>query len=277
MDGQDAWIEEQRKTEAPPRPEPVVRAITFSDIADALGAGLRDLRATPVFGLTFGLLYCIGGILTLLTASALNMPYFTYPLATGFVLIGPLVAIGLYEVSRMLERGEKVSWSSIFTAIWAQAGKEIGWMCFVVLFFTTMWIYQVRLLLALFLRNETMTTMSDFFTVVITTPQGWLFLAVGHVIGAVLSVILFSLTVVSFPILLDRNIDFITAMITSVRSVAKNPVPMLSWAAIIVATLFAASLPMFLGHILLLPVLGHTSWHLYRKLVEPETEESRRT
>lgn len=276
MDGQDAWVAEQQKLEAPPRPDPVVRSISFSDIADAFAAGLRDLRAAPLYGLTFGLLYAVGGILTLLTASALNMPYFTYPLASGFVLIGPLVAIGLYEVSRMRERGEQISWNGILAAIRQQAGKEIGWMCFVVLFITTMWLYQVRLLLALFLRNETMTTMAEFFTVVTTTPQGWLFLGVGHVIGAVLSTILFSLTVVSFPILLDRNIDFITAMITSVRAVVRNPVPMLCWAAAIVAILVVSSLPMFMGLIVTLPVLGHTTWHLYRKLVAPEAPEAAR-
>lgn len=276
MDGQDAWVAEQQKLEAPPRPDPVVRSISFSDIADAFAAGLRDLRAAPLYGLTFGLLYAVGGILTLLTASALNMPYFTYPLASGFVLIGPLVAIGLYEVSRMRERGEQISWNGILSAIRQQAGKEIGWMCFVVLFITTMWLYQVRLLLALFLRNETMTTMAEFFTVVTTTPQGWLFLGVGHVIGAVLSTILFSLTVVSFPILLDRNIDFITAMITSVRAVVRNPVPMLCWAAAIVAILVVSSLPMFMGLIVTLPVLGHTTWHLYRKLVAPEAPEAAR-
>lgn len=274
MDGQDAWVAEQRKLEAPPRPDPVVKHITFSDITEALAAGLRDFRAELRFSIVFGLLYAIGGMLVLLTASALHMPYFTYPLATGFVLIGPLVAIGLYEISRMRELGERVSWGGIFRAIRQQAGREIGWMCFVVLFFTTMWIYQVRLLLALFLRNETMTSMSEFLTIVTTTPQGLLFLGIGHLVGAVLSIILFSLTVVSFPILLDRNIDFITAMITSVRAVAKNPVPMLIWAAIIVATLIISALPMFLGLIITLPVLGHTTWHLYRRLIAPEAPQA---
>ncbi|HRK23837.1 MAG TPA: DUF2189 domain-containing protein [Beijerinckiaceae bacterium] len=270
MDGQDLLAQTQTQSESSARPDPVVRTIQFSDIADALAAGMRDFRAAPFYGLTFGALYALGGILIVATVAALNMPYFTYPLAIGFVLIGPLVAIGLYEISRLLERGEKITWGSIFSAIWTQAGKEIGWMCFVVLFITTMWLYQVRLLLALFLRNETMTSMGEFFTVVSTTSQGWMFLGVGHVIGAILSTVMFSLTVVSFPILLDRTIDFITAMITSVRAVVNNPKPMLTWAAIVVATLFVASMPMFLGLVVVLPVLGHTTWHLYRKLVEPE-------
>ena len=272
MDGQDAWVAENQGNEVPRRPEPVVRAIRFADVTDALAAGLRDFQRAPVYGLTFGALYALGGVATVLTASALNMLYLTYPLAAGFALIGPLVCIGLYEVSRLLERGEPLSWGRVFGAIRAQMGQEIGWMSFVVLFVLIIWLYQVRLLLALFLGSESISTMRDFVNVVLTTAQGWTFLAVGNVIGAVLSVVLFSLTVVSFPMLLDRKIDFITAMITSVRAVGKNPGPLLLWAAMIAVLLLVASLPFFLGIVLVLPVLGHTSWHLYRKLVEPEVD-----
>jgi len=275
MDGQDLLAHEQAIASldtTPARPDPVVRTITFSDITDAIGAGLRDFQRAPVYGLTFGILYCLGGIMTVLSASALNMPYLSYPIAAGFALVGPLVAIGLYEVSRLIERGEPLGWSRIIGTVLRQSGKEIGWMSFVVLFVLMMWMYQVRLLLALFLADETMGTMREFLQVVLTTPQGWTFLAVGHVIGAVLSLLMFSLTVVSFPILLDRNVDFITAMITSVRAVMKNPTPMIVWAGIIVATLICASVPFFVGLIIVLPVLGHTSWHLYRKLVAPEAE-----
>jgi uncharacterized membrane protein len=274
MDGQDAWVQENHAAEVPQRPEPVVRQISFSDITDAISQGMRDFRHAPIYGLTFGVLYFLGGVLTTLTASALNMTYLTYPLGAGFALIGPLVAIGLYEVSRLIERGEPLSWGRVIAAIRSQMGQEIGWMSFVVLFILIVWLYQVRLLLALFLGMEPIATMRDFINVVLTTSQGWTFLAVGHVLGAILSVILFSLTVVSFPMLLDRKVDFITAMITSVRSVMLNPVPMLLWAGIIVALLIAASLPFFIGLIFVLPVLGHTSWHLYRRLVAPEEEET---
>ena len=277
MDGQDLLAHEQAiaaQDTAPSRPDPVVRTITFTDITDAIAAGLRDFQRAPIFGLTFGLLYCLGGIATVLSFSALNMPYLSYPIAAGFAIAGPLVAIGLYEVSRLIERGEPLSWSRVFGTVLRQSGKEIGWMSFVVLFVLMMWMYQVRLLLALFLSNESMTSMREFLNVVLTTPQGWTFLAVGHVIGAVLSLVMFSLTVVSFPILLDRNVDFITAMITSVRSVLTNPVPMVLWAAIIVALLIAASIPFFVGLVIVLPILGHTSWHLYRKLVAPEEAQA---
>ena len=103
-----------------------------------------------------------------------------------------------------------------------------------------------------------------------TTPEGWLFLLIGHADGAVLSIVLFSLTVVSFPLLLERDVDFITAMITSVRAVTRNPVPMLGWALVVVLLLIAASLPLFAGLFVVLPVLGHATWHLYRRLVKPE-------
>lgn len=270
MDGQDALAGSQPAEETPPKPEPKVNTITFNAVTESIADGMRDFRAAPVFGLTFGVLYALGGMATVLTASALDMTYLTYPIAAGFALVGPLVAIGLYEVSRLMERGETPTWTKVRTAILQQAGQEIGWMSFVVLFVLIVWMYQVRLLLAIFLSNEPISTMRDFLTVVMTTPQGWAFLALGHVIGAILSVVLFSLTVVSFPILLDRQVDFITAMITSVRSVSKNPGPLLVWAVMIGLLLLAASMPFFLGIIFVLPLLGHASWHLYRRLVAPE-------
>lgn len=268
MDGQDA-AQDMQVEEPPRRPDPVVRTITFSDITESLSAGLRDFQAAPAYGLFFGLIYAAAGILLMLSISALKMTYLAYPLGAGFALIGPLVAVGLYEVSRRRELGLPLSWGAVLKTSLTQARGEIGWMSFVVLFVLIIWLYQVRLLLALFLGFEPISTLRDFLTVVLTTPQGWMFLAVGHVIGAILSLVLFSLTVVSFPLLLDRPVDFITAMITSVRAVALNPRPMVLWALTIVILLVTASLPMFLGLIVVLPVLGHATWHLYRRLVAP--------
>jgi len=105
--------------------------------------------------------------------------------------------------------------------------------------------------------------------VVLTTNEGLLFLAIGNIDGAVLSLILFSLTVVSFPLLLEREVDFITAMITSVRATVTSPAPMIGWAAVIVILLVVSAMPLFLGLVVTLPVLGHTTWHLYRRIVAP--------
>jgi uncharacterized membrane protein len=248
--------------------DPVVRRISASDIAEALGQGLRDFQALPLYGLAFGALYAAGGILIVLCFTAFGMVYLVYPLAAGFALIGPFVAIGLYEVSRRRETGQPVSFAAIWSAV--RSRSEIGWMAFVTLFFFVVWMYQVRLLIALLLGlNASFSSLREFVTLLLTTNEGFLFLAIGNLDGAALSLILFSLTVVSFPLLLDREVDFVTAMVTSVRAVVMSPLPMIGWAAMIVLLLIVSAIPYFLGLIVTLPVLGHATWHLYRRIVAP--------
>jgi uncharacterized membrane protein len=248
--------------------DPVVRPIVAADIAEALVQGLRDFQAMPLYGLMFGALYAAGGVLIVLSLTAFGMIYLAYPLAAGFALIGPFVAIGLYEMSRRRERGEPVTLAAIWHAV--RSRSEIGWMAFVTLFIFVIWMYQVRLLIALILGiNASFSSLQQFITIVLTTNEGLLFLAIGNAVGAALSLILFSLTVVSFPLLLDRDVDFVTAMVTSVRAVVTSPVPMIGWAAIIVALLIVSSIPYFLGLLVTLPVLGHATWHLYRRIVAP--------
>ncbi|MHB2166275.1 DUF2189 domain-containing protein [Alsobacter sp. R-9] len=250
------------------RPDPVIRRITRQDVAEAFAAGLRDFQAQPVYGLFFGGIYAVGGLVMLLATASWGLLYLVYPLAAGFALIGPFVAVGLYEVSRRRETGESITWGAILGVVFAQSRRELGWMAFVCVFLFILWMYQIRLLVALFFGFQPMA-MNDFLSNLLGTPEGLLFLLIGHVDGAILSLVLFSLTVVSFPLLLDRDVDFITAMITSVRSVVTNPAPMVGWAAVVVVALIIGSLPAFLGLAVVLPVLGHTTWHLYRRLVAP--------
>ncbi len=247
--------------------DPVVQPITVADVVEALGKGLRDFQALPLYGLSFAAAYALGGLLIVLCITALGMTYLAYPLGAGFALIGPFAAAGLYEVSRRRELGETASVRGIWAKI--RSRSELGWMAFVTVFVLMMWMYQVRFLMALFFGlHASFTTLQQFITVVLTTNEGLLFLAVGNIIGAVLSLILFSLTVVSFPLLLDRNdVDVVTAMITSVRAVTTSPAAMLGWALLIVALLIVSSLPFFLGLLVTLPVLGHATWHLYRRVV----------
>ena len=248
--------------------DPVVRRVSVADIAESLGQGLRDFQAAPLFGLAFAGLYVAGGILILLSLTAFGMVYLAYPLAAGFALLGPFVAVGLYEVSRQREAGEAPSMRGIWATI--RARREIGWMAFVTLFVFLVWMYQVRLLIEVLLGlHASFSSLPEFVTVVLTTNEGLLFLALGNLVGAALSLILFSLTVVSFPLLLDRDIDAVTAMITSVRAVVMSPLPMIGWAAVIVGLLALSSLPYFLGLLVTLPVLGHATWHLYRRIVVP--------
>ena len=248
--------------------DPVVRRIVAADIAEALGRGLRDFQAVPLYGLAFGAFYAAGGIAIVLCLTAFGMIYLAYPLAAGFALLGPFVAIGLYEVSRRREAGLSVSPGAIWATV--RTRSEIGWMAFVTLFVFVVWMYQVRLLIALLLGlNASFGSLQEFITMMLTTNEGLLFLAIGNAVGAALSLILFSLTVVSFPLLLDRDVDFVTAMITSVRAVVTSPVPMIGWAAVIVVLLIVSALPYFLGLVVTLPVLGHATWHLYRRIVAP--------
>jgi len=247
--------------------DPVVLRITAADVVEAFGKGLRDFRAMPLYGLAFGAVYVAGGLAILLSITALGVSYLAYPLAAGFALIGPFVAAGLYALSRQRERGETPSLRAMIATITSRG--EMGWMAFVTIFIFVMWMYQVRLLMALFLGlNASFSTLQQFITVVLTTNAGLLFLVAGNVVGAALSLILFSLTVVSFPLLLDRDdVDFVTAMITSVRAVVTNPVPMLGWALVVVVLMIVSALPFFIGLLVTLPVLGHATWHLYRSLI----------
>lgn len=252
--------------------DPVVRPIKVADIAEALGQGLRDFQAAPLYGLAFGGFYALGGIVITLSLTAFGLVYLAYPLAAGFALIGPFVAIGLYEVSRRREAGEPLSPRAIFGVVTSRS--EIGWMAFVTLFVFIVWMYQVRLLIALILGlNASFGSLNEFLTVLLTTNEGLLFLLIGNCVGAALALVLFSLTVVSFPLLLEREVDFVTAMVTSVRAVVTSPGPMIGWAATVVLLLGISALPYFLGLVLTLPILGHATWHLYRRLVAPVAAE----
>jgi len=246
-----------------------IRPVSFADLRQALSEGWQDFRAAPQFGLLFGSIYVAGGLLILLCTVVLETSYLVYPLAAGFAMIGPLVAVGPYEVSRRRETGELLSWRSIFRAVTTQGGQQLGCMAFVTLFLFIIWMYQVRLLLALFLGLKPIASLDRFVTIVLTTQDGLMFLAAGHVVGAILALVTFSLTVVSLPLLVDRDVDCVTAMITSVQAVLANPRTMLAWGLIVAALLAIAMLPLFLGLLVVLPVLGHATWHLYRKVVAP--------
>ncbi|GAB4355938.1 MAG: DUF2189 domain-containing protein [Oricola sp.] len=261
--------ENDKSAGAAPRPPamPQVNEIGIADLLDVLRKGASDFARAPLFGLFFGGVYALGGIFIALSLTTWNMPWMIYPVAIGFPLIGPFVAVGLYEVSRRLDAGKPLAWGEILGVVWLQRQRELAWMAFVMLFVFWVWMYQVRLLVAIILARSSFSTLDRFAEVVFTTPQGWTFLAVGHVVGAILALVLFSITVISIPLLLDREADFVTAMITSVKTVAANPVPMIGWGLFVTIAVIASSVPMFLGLLVTLPVLGHATWHLYRKAV----------
>ncbi|MEM9427630.1 MAG: DUF2189 domain-containing protein [Pseudomonadota bacterium] len=248
---------------------PKVNKVTADDIRASLKAGFSDFLARPVMSGFFGLFYAVFGILFVWCLVWLGKIWMIIPAVVGFPLVAPFAAAGLYEMSRRLQKEEPFGWSEILTVMASQRKREMGWMAFVTLFIFWVWMYQVRLWLAIVLQGSSFSDFGGFLEIVFFTTEGWIFLAIGTCAGAALSAALFTVTVVAMPMLLDRETNFVTAMITSVRVVTENPVVMLSWAAIISVTILLSLVPAFLGLIFTLPILGHTTWHLYQRAVPP--------
>lgn len=263
----DATKRDGTEKALPATPQLKIAAATFEDIKAAFGAGVRDMLANPVLSLFFGFAYALFGAALIAGVVIADQVWIAIPVGVGFPLVAPFLAAGLYEISRRRALGESFTISDIFLCIFRQQRREFAWMSFVLLFVFWVWAYQVRIVLAITLQNQGMGSLDQLASVLFGTVEGATFLAVGSVIGAVLSTILYSITVISMPLLLDRNVDFVTAMITSVRTVARSPVVMLGWGAVIGGLTLLSVATVFLGVILVFPVLGHTTWHLYARLI----------
>ena len=212
---------EQTDVYRPPK-MPVIRAITANDILQSLKQGFADFKAEPLFGLFFGGIYAAGGLIILGILSAFGMSWMIIPIAIAFPFIGPFVAVGLYEVSRRRTAGIEIKWGEILGVIIAQKERQFGLMAFIIMCIFWVWIFQIRLLLALFLGFQSFPSVGAFITVITTTPEGIGFLVVGTIIGSLLALVLFCSTVIAIPLLLERDIDVISAIITSFQSVFKK-------------------------------------------------------
>ncbi|MBT8414403.1 MAG: DUF2189 domain-containing protein [Boseongicola sp.] len=254
---------------APRETLPEINTVTAEDIKASLKAGFADFLARPLMSGFFGFFYAGFGILFVWILVSLGQLWMIIPAIVGFPLVAPFAAAGLYEMSRRMQQDESFGWSDILTVMANQRKREMGWMAFVTLFVFWVWSYQVRLWLAIILQDASFSDFGGFLNIVFFTPEGWTFLTVGTIAGALMSAALFSLTVVAMPMLLDRDTNFVSAMVTSVRVVTQNPWVMLTWAAIISVTMLLSLVPAFLGLIFTLPILGHTTWHLYQRAVQP--------
>lgn len=244
-----------------------VRAATYDDVKAALSAGVADMKIRPALSLFFGLVYALFGAVLMSGFLVFDQVWIVIAVGVGFPLVAPFLAAGLYEMSRRRVLSKAFTASEIFLVVFNQQRREFGWMALVFLFAFWLWAYQVRLLLALFLQHQPSQTLESLATLVFTTPEGLGFLTVGSCVGALLATGLFSLTVIAMPLLMDKDIDFVTAMITSVKTVRASPVVMLGWGAAVGALRLIAVAPMFIGVVVVFPILGHTSWHLYQRLV----------
>jgi uncharacterized membrane protein len=249
----------------PASPLPEIRAATPADLSAALRAGLRDFAAAPAFGLFFGGVFVAGGWLLVWALAVAGQLWWTIPLSLGFPLLGPFVAAGLYEVSRRLEAGLPLGWPEVLRVIVAQKDRQIAFAAALVVVFFLFWNFLGHMIFALFLGLKPMTNVSSSLALFLS-PEGLAMLAFGGAVGLGFALVLFATQVISLPLMLDREVDFVTAMIASLGAVAASPGVMLGWGAGIAAALFLGMLPGFMGLFVVLPVAGHASWHLYRRL-----------
>ena len=257
-------------TSTPSLPE--LRDITRADIEAALQSGWSDFRAAPGFGLFFGGVFTVIGLVLLYMLAARGSVLWILPLIGGFPLIGPFMAIGLYEISRRREAGEPLAFGAIIGAVFRERRRELPYMAVVVAFFLLAWLLLARIVLAVSFGPRSMG--NPFLSAdVLLSPDGLTMLLIGSVIGTVLALLLFAITAVSIPLLLDRDIDVVTAMITSYEAVNRNRDAMLFWGIIIAGLTVLAMIPYFLGMLIVFPVLGHATWHVYRRVVAPAPDD----
>jgi len=250
---------------------PVVRTIGPADLRDALAKGLEDFSAMPTHVVLLSLIYPVVGMALGRAMFGYDLIPLLYPLVAGFPLVGPFAAISLYELSRRRELGLDTSWRHAFDVIHSPSLRSIIALGTLLLAIFAVWLAVAHgIYAANFGGDDEPTTMSEFVRRVLTTPQGHNLIVVGNAVGFLFAVLAFSLTVVSFPLLLDRNVGVAVAMTTSLRAVLHNPLAMTLWAVVVAGLLVIGSLPFLLGLAVVVPVLGHATWHLYRKVIEPD-------
>jgi uncharacterized membrane protein len=247
---------------------PDINILDTSDIRLALERGLADFRRAPAFGLVFGAAFSAIGIAIAWLLAVRGSFYWVLPLAAGFPLVGPFAAVGLYEVSRRLAAGQPLDWPGVLGSVWQERRRQLPSIAFVALFFYLVWVYMAHLVFALSFGLKPLTGILTS-PAILLSPEGLTMLALGTLLGGLLAAALFAVTVIGVPLVVDREIDVVTAMITSVRAVAASPATMLAWGLTVAALSALAMLPLFLGMIVAFPVLGHASWHLYRLAVDP--------
>lgn len=246
---------------------PEVRRIEIADLWDVLKKGLDDFAAYRTDAVFLCLIYPVVGLVMARLASGYRLVPLLFPIASGFALVGPLAAVGVYEISRRHEAGAPAAWRDAFGVVRSRSfGAILGLGLLLVAIFLV-WLGVAQIIYNLTLGPEPPASIGAFVHDVLATGAGWTMIIVGVGVGFLFALLVLAIGVVSFPILLDRDVGPGTAMATSVRAVTTNPGPMAVWGLIVAASLVVGSIPLLLGLIFVMPVLGHATWHLYRKLV----------
>ena len=246
--------------------DPVIRKLTVGDLRQSLSQGYDDFRAIPTQLVFIGLLYPVIAFVAARAAVGDLLPLL-FPLLTGLSLMGPVMAVGLYEISRRREAGLPVSWTTAFDVLRSPAIGSIVFMAVVLLVIFAVWVFVAQAIYTATMGASVEGTMGDFARAVMQTHGGHRLIVLGNLVGAGFAVVVLAISVVSLPMLLDRNCGVVLAVRTSVRAVVRNPVVMAVWGLIVVALLVVGSVPAFVGLALVMPILGHATWHLYKHTV----------
>jgi uncharacterized membrane protein len=244
-----------------------VRDIGPDDLKAALRAGFDDFLAMPTHVIFLSLMYPLIGLVLATVAFGQDVVPLLFPLASGFALIGPFAAVGLYELSRRRQQGLDTGWNKALRGLArADAGALLAVGGLLTVIFVA-WIVVAQALYAWVFAGGTPAGALGFVSEVLTTPRGWLLITVGNLVGFAFSLLVLAISVVSVPVILDRHVDALTAVETSLSAFRRNPRTLLGWGFVVAAVLVAGSLPLFVGLAVAMPILGHATWHLYRRIV----------
>jgi len=250
----------------------VIRRITPSDLRHALARGVDDFVAMPSHAVFLCVIYPLLGLFLIAMTLGNSMLPLAFPIAAGFALVGPLAAIGLYELSRRREAGLDSSTSHAFDVLHSPSLGAIVALGLLLMAIFLIWLAVAD---AIYIANfgyHGPDSIGAFISDVFDTRAGWMLIVVGTGVGFLFAVLVLTISAISFPLLLDRDVGAAVAVLTSIRVVAKNPLTMALWGFIVAASLLVGSIPFFLGLTVVMPVLGHATWHLYRRAVEPDAD-----
>ena len=247
---------------------PAIKNVTFADLQDCLRLGWEDFKAVPSHAIMLAIIYPVLGLAAARVVMGYSVLPLLFPIAAGFALVGPFAALGLYELSRRRELGEEASaWHATEVLRSPSFGAMLGLGLMLMAVFVA-WVFAAQAIYVSSFGNEPASEIPGFINRVLTTPEGWRLIMVGCGTGFLFAVAALCISVVSFPMMLDRHANVVDAVTTSLRAVARNPMSMSLWGIIVAALLILGSLPLFLGLAVVIPVLGHSTWHLYRKVIE---------
>jgi uncharacterized membrane protein len=249
---------------------PEVRKISVHDCFAALAEGFDDFRAMPSHLAFLGAFYVFGGIVLTYLGSFANLLHLVFPVAAGFAIVGPFLAIGLYEMSRRREAGVSADWRDAFAVLRSPALPAVGALGLLLAAIFAAWIGSAEALYVWLYGQNPPTSAGGFLADVLTTARGWELIVIGGAVGFCFAALALCLSVISFPLLLDRDVGLAPAIDASLRMARENPVPVALWGFIVAVGLVIGSLPLFIGLAIVMPVLGHATWRLYRRAIVPD-------